>query len=361
MDDRVIQFRVGVLVVATIIITAILIVLFGESPRLIQGQKTVYIRFPSAPGVTVDTPVRKSGILIGRVSDVELRRDGGVLVTARIDGRRAVREDEVCRISADNFFGDAMLEFVPSGVEGASTREISDGEYLDGVVARDPMDVLQVVVNLEGDMVRALGSIQVAGEEVGQVARNLNVLVVNNQDQFNRILGKTEQALERFETAMDAVNQILGDEDLTLALREALEDVPELLDEAGGLLAGLRRVASEAEENLANLRGLTGPLGQQGGEIVGKLDQGAERLDELLQQLVQFSRSLNSSEGSLGQFVNNPELYQKLSSAATNIEQVSRRLEPIVDDARHFMDKVARDPRLLGVRGALDRGRSGIK
>jgi phospholipid/cholesterol/gamma-HCH transport system substrate-binding protein len=146
------------------------------------------------------------------------------------------------------------------------------------------------------------------------------------------------------------VNQILGDEDLTLALREALEDVPELLDEAGGLLAGLRRVASEAEENLANLRGLTGPLGQQGGEIVGKLDQGAERLDELLQQLVQFSRSLNSSEGSLGQFVNNPELYQKLSSAATNIEQVSRRLEPIVDDARHFMDKVARDPRLLGVR-----------
>ena len=60
MDDRIIQFRVGVLVVATCIITAILVVLFGELPRIASRQYTLYVAFKEAPGVTVDTPVRKA-------------------------------------------------------------------------------------------------------------------------------------------------------------------------------------------------------------------------------------------------------------------------------------------------------------
>src|SRR5210317_2224493 len=102
MDDRIIQFRVGVLVVATCIITAILIVLFGELPRLASKQYTITVAFETAPGVTVDTPVLKSGILIGRVSDVKLREVDGVEVTLRIDGQQRLRQNEVCRISTGN-------------------------------------------------------------------------------------------------------------------------------------------------------------------------------------------------------------------------------------------------------------------
>ena len=62
----------GLNIVASLIIAAILVLLFGEMPRLVRSTYTVFMSFPSAPGVTVDTPVRKSGILIGRVSDVRL-------------------------------------------------------------------------------------------------------------------------------------------------------------------------------------------------------------------------------------------------------------------------------------------------
>ena len=37
MNDRVMQFRVGVVVLATAIITGILIVLFGDLPSLVQA------------------------------------------------------------------------------------------------------------------------------------------------------------------------------------------------------------------------------------------------------------------------------------------------------------------------------------
>ena len=40
MDERVMQFRVGVMVLATLIITAILLVMFGKLPSLIPAATT---------------------------------------------------------------------------------------------------------------------------------------------------------------------------------------------------------------------------------------------------------------------------------------------------------------------------------
>ena len=67
-----------------------------------------------------------------------------------------------------------------------------------------------------------------------------------------------------------------------------------------------------------------------------------------------------SQQGSLGQLLNNPELYQHLNRAAKNIDELTRQLKPILDDARVFSDKIARHPETLGVRGAIQRS-PGIK
>ena len=110
MDERVIQFRVGVVVVAAASITVILVMLFGALPTL-RPRYTLHIRFPEAPGVTVDSPVRKSGVQIGRVSNVKLLEQGGVVISMRIDKRFPLRRNEICRIGSDSLgTGDAVLE-----------------------------------------------------------------------------------------------------------------------------------------------------------------------------------------------------------------------------------------------------------
>ena len=78
MNDRVVALRVGIVLLAAGFITGFMIILLGEGRSLLQGRYTVHLRFPKAPGVAVDTPVRKDGVLIGRVSHVELRDEGGV-------------------------------------------------------------------------------------------------------------------------------------------------------------------------------------------------------------------------------------------------------------------------------------------
>lgn len=363
MEERVLQFRVGVLVAATIIIAVILLVIF-EGPQGFTDKTTIYVRFDAAPGVSVNTPVRKSGVLVGRVTDIQIEKDGGVLVTARLDKNHVVLKNELCRISTGNFLGDAMLEFARSSEIGLSNAPLEDGAYLEGVVSKDALammgDAMRVFTDLSTDLRVALVSVESAGQEVGDVARNLNTLVVNNQDQFNRILGQTEKALGRFDTTMTAVQEMVSDEELRTRLSEVLERVPKVLDDASNMIEGLGRVAEEAEQNMKFLQGLTKPLGEQGDEIVANLQRSLERLDTVLIELQEFGEAVNNSDGTLSQLVHNPDLYHRLNSAAANIEELTFRMQPVVDDARVISDKLARNPGRI-LRGAIGKQQSGLK
>lgn len=383
MNDRLMEFRVGIVLLATVFVLAILIVFFGELPTIARDQYTLFVRFNEAPGVTVGTPVRESGILIGRVSEVDLR-DDGVWVTAKIDRKRTISNAKVCRISTNNIIGgDATLEFVPSN--RPATGDLQDGDYLEGYVARDPLqaltsveDLMQTVVNLEGQVRNALVSIQGAGDEVSSVARSLNAVVQNNQEQFQRIMGKAEVAMNRLDYAMGALDTLVGDDEAKARLRQSIGEIPDLLTEAREMMGSFRAVAVRAEKNLANIEGLTEPLGESGGAFIdqigesfdkignslGKLENlgdSLENLDELISELTTFSRSLNSPRGTIGQLVQNRELYDRLNRTVSNIEMLTRQIEPVVKDARIAMDKVARNPYRLGAQGLLYRQQSGVK
>jgi phospholipid/cholesterol/gamma-HCH transport system substrate-binding protein len=369
MDERVIRIRVGVVVLAAALVTATLVVHFGEFPNVFRGQYTVYLAFPEAPGVTLDTPVRKNGILIGRVSEVELLDEGGVMISVQIENKFRLRRNEIARIRTASLLGDAIIEFVPSGEKGAPTDLIADGDVLEnGVVVGDPLKALEIFVSLEGDLRSSMDSFRTAGDEVAQTARNINAVVGNNEHQIQRIVQKSELALDEFHGAMQGIDEIMGDPEMRQRLRKSLEDLPALIADARQTLQNARdtlenfeRVGQRAETNLENLEGFTKPLGERGPQLVENIERSMRNLDELLAQMVRFSEALNNREGTLGKLVYEPEVYNKLDRAAANVEDVSRRLRPIIDDLRVFSDKIATDPRQLGVKGAMDRRPTGMK
>ncbi len=90
------------------------------------------------------------------------------------------------------------------------------------------------------------------------------------------------------------------------------------------------------------------------------MDEGTLKLNRAMDDMLRFSATLNNPNSSLGQLLNSPELYQHINRAARNIDELTRELKPVVDDARVFSDKIARHPEMLGVRGAIQRS-PGIK
>ena len=126
MTDRVMQFRVGVMVLATAIIAGILVVLFGDLPSLVQATYPLKMSFNDARGVAGGTPVRKNGILVGRVTSVMLDERGGVSVVADIDSYVPIYRDEVARISS-TILGDAEIQLVPFLGAGRVSTNLQEG------------------------------------------------------------------------------------------------------------------------------------------------------------------------------------------------------------------------------------------
>ena len=141
MNERSLQIRVGTVVLVSLILAGFLVVMFAELPTF--GRKvTIYVDFPDATGVNKDTPVYKSGKLIGRVDDVELKETSGVRVTMTID-EDAIRETDECRV-VGSLLGDASINFM--GREAAEPKpHIEPGAVLQGDPASDPLALLSEV------------------------------------------------------------------------------------------------------------------------------------------------------------------------------------------------------------------------
>jgi phospholipid/cholesterol/gamma-HCH transport system substrate-binding protein len=357
MNERVVALRVGIVVLAAAFITGFLIILMGEGKSLWQGRYTIYLRFPQAPGVAVDTPVRKNGVLIGRVTHIDLQ-DEGVIITARIDAGRRIYANEICHIRSSSLLGDAVLEFVRSEDTTRPRTLVQDLTYInDGVVASDPIRVLS---SLEGDVRRAVNSIESAANNFSTLSARLSNSLGDDQ-QLPRLMQKTELALDKFRVTLDSFDELLGDDELRNKLKQGLADFPATLEEmrltmsrARESMDGFQELQIKAGRNLDNLERFSKPLGDRGEQLASNMNDILKNLNDMTTEVATLASSIRDSNGSLARLIRDDELYTKVLDTVDALRDAARRLRPILDDARIFSDKIARDPGVLGARGALE-------
>jgi phospholipid/cholesterol/gamma-HCH transport system substrate-binding protein len=266
-----------------------------------------------------------------------------------------VYRDEVPRISS-TILGDAEIQLVPGHIVPPRQRLAKD-EVLVGAVSRDPFEVFST---LEPKLGAALESLTQASESVQKLSTNIDRLFMGGDDRFEKMVQKTESALDSFNTAMKNIDDVLGDAGSRENIKTTIAALPDVVADLRKTVQGIGTTVDTADRNLRNLEGLTRPLGDRGAEMVAQIDRTIGRLDETLQQAAQFTKALNESQGTLGKLVRDPQVYNDLAQAAATVNALTRDLRPIVDDVRVFTDKIARHPEQLGVRGALDR-RPGLK
>ncbi len=374
MDERILQLRVGVVVLSSMVIMAILVLMFGEAWT---SKYTVVMNFKTAPGVSVNTPVRKNGILIGRVSKVETT-DSGVRLIARINSGENLYANEICRISSASFLGDAIIEFVPGDSEQRGDL-LKDNSLIVGIVQPGAFDALDALLDMQGNVTDAIDSVKSAGDSISSAGNEVTILTQRVNDAFDgtendisvmlqnmkRLSAKTEVALDNFNLAMGHINEVVGDPQVKNDIKTTLAGLPEFLAESKLALAEAQKtftqfqsVGEKAETNLENLKGLSEPLGERGGQMVAQLESSLGGLNQLVTQINTFAESLNRGEGTLGLLVKDRELYNELISTVRNAELISRQLKPIITNFNVLSDKMARDPSVLikgsdGLKGNL--------
>ncbi len=368
MNERQMEFRVGVVVFATAIIGALLATLNSPVPKgwvpWGQGKFQIAIELMEAPGVGPDTPVRKSGLLIGRVASIE-DRDDRIVVYANIDAGRRLFPQYKCQVRT-TVLGDATIDFITTPVP-PGTQPLANGAVVQGEVVGNPLDML---TSIQGDLKITIESLGRAGNEVANLAKRVDTAFGTESDpgRVPRLLDATENAINQFGQTMTSVNDILGgsgpdDRNMRNRLRQGLNELPDAVREGRLTLQDFRGVLQSAEKNFRNLEGFTEPLGQKGARIADSIVAAGDGLEKIVQEFAILGEAMNNREGTIGQLIHNPDLYQNANILMKNadivlrnfndlvcrVTEMSKRLQVVVEDARIFMDKVAREPgRIVG-------------
>ncbi|MCM2374287.1 MlaD family protein [Aporhodopirellula aestuarii] len=512
MDENRLRFGVGVLVIAAIGIGVILTFLFGAFPAILNREYTLTVYFESAEGINTNSPVLRDGVKIGRVSDIQLRDEGGVVLTLAMDAEYVMTHQYVPRIGIGSLItGDSKLEFrkadpkelneIFQGDTAIISRTYSNDEYVAyGQKLGDPFSLL---FGMEDEMRSTFRSIRGAGDAVQDTGQSIQSFMTDvrsvigidgnatpvsptypsrlpNQSSFESVHGLPQfaatgrgqmmpgpawarpvrlvsrasadsrdanaiqmvayadpnpnqnqfpppgaqypppgtlppnslqqgltppvtqrpntgqptlvdlqreaiETLEELQGAIRDARSILSNEQIRRGLTDSIGRFPTVLDQATETLKTTQKtfdsfadvgkqfeqVGSVAEQALnelkttagdtlesfqataKNVEAITEPIGRRSEDLVEQVLRSLANVDNALIQIDTFGQTLNTSDGTIKRLLEDDELYYEIRRTVENIEAATARVRPILDDVRVFTDKIARDPRQLGVRGAL--------
>jgi phospholipid/cholesterol/gamma-HCH transport system substrate-binding protein len=353
MDERKLQFRVGLLVIVALAVGSWLVIRFGDVQRSWRKHYDISIRFDSAAGLYPSAPVLLNGVVVGAVKQVVLDgAQGGVIVSVEIRDDVRIRADALPMV-ARSLLGETAIEFT----RGSAKEFLEAGAEIVGQGAPDPMVAVQ---RLEARASAALELLGETGAEWKLVARNLNSLMDTNRGHFDVVVERAAESLHQLTITLQttqkmvaAANKIVSDPASQQALQETLIAMPELVQETRQTIAATRSAIDNINRNLINLAQVTEPISKRGDLMVAKLDSSLGNLDALLSEMNRFAKLVNSEDGTLQKFTADPSLYENLDKSSQSMAVLLKNLEPIIRDLREFSDKIARNPEILGVGGAL--------
>lgn len=201
---------------------------------------------------------------------------------------------------------------------------------------------------------------------VRPVADDLRSVISDNKTDLN-------QAIKSIRSISDRVNDLLNDDNRktfssTLKnIESGSSDLAKLIRLAGNVteraevtMKLLNERLVQAERLFENIDKATQPIAANAGEIMKNLNAASLQLATTLVEIRDLAKQFTRAEGTVGQLLNDPALYQNLNEAAASLTRTLIRAERVAKDLEVFADKVARRPETIGIGGAL-RPSSGLK
>jgi phospholipid/cholesterol/gamma-HCH transport system substrate-binding protein len=367
MNERVMQFRIGMFVIVAGLVLTMMIIWFGESPSLFRNHAFVKVRYIEAPGVAEGITVRKSGIRIGEVLSIDLDDRPGlpdsVIVVLSLDPKYKIKKDSVARITR-SLIGDVAIDMMPGTSSEIITmgRTTATAPELVGDVTPDPAKALAAATEAFEKVGGTLKAIEDAAAGFATVAKKADKL-----DEFLDTIGDTGRNIS---AAAKGINRVIAENEADLRpaitnLRQVSEKLGNAFDSqtAARLKAITERLESASaklDTGLTDIQPVLADLGTPAGKStpttnIGQAMFWLNRIGgniSLLTNGLSDGKGRLNQNGSLQRLVSNPELFDNLSKAAASANDVFAMARPAIRYLNVFAEKIARDPSAV-TKGAL--------
>lgn len=342
-EDRQRSFWVGLLVLGSFAILAILILLFGSLPSMFQSREYYIVRFNDAPGIGAGTPVRRSGVRVGEVDRVRLEEDGTVVVRLALTPSFKPRKYEKPTLFTGLIGGDATIDFVPEEPEAGMPPP-----------DRTPWE--------PGDLIEG-----VRGANVNALLNRATEVVPTTQDTMQEI----RKSIQRLEKSAPLIDNALREfSDLSKAVREAVPDTRRTIDEIRELARSVREAVPDVKVIGKDVAQITRDVRETIPEIreaVRSAQKVLQSIDEVVPEAKKLVQSVNEAvpdARALMKGINEgiPDVRQTAAEIAEFLKAVRAEipeLEKTNAEAREFI-KSLREA-IPDVRITLDEGRAFLK
>lgn len=281
------ELKVGIVIVASIAIFVLGIRYFEDIP-LFSSTYELQTEFNDAGGLIPGNPVRVNGVNIGSVRSVELNpANGKVQAVLQINGNIGIPQGSVCEVTGFDALGVVQLTITLGAMNNAPIEpngflpSKEGGDLLGDLSAKAP----ELVDSIDSVLVDLETTLEGANSLIAGPESELQALMLsarNTSDALGNML-REEQ---------DQLSQVLSNvEELTGALTNLTKTKGDSLDIT---IQTLNQMLERVEQNLTTLESITANLDS----MVAKMESG---------------------EGTVGKFINDPSVYNNLDSTLVSM------------------------------------------
>lgn len=310
---------------------AAMLLAFGDISLSQANRYRVTLLLDSAGGLARSSPVRLNGVRVGQIADIRNTPDPRDGVEVLLDLNEGTRVPRDARIEFDRgFVGDTALSLViPRERPAADPGFLQPGDTLTG----SGSSFLDAIGGMLNDRLKSLDEAAASFKKlsdtyvrVGEKAEELlepRTLADVQQGKPANLMS----TLARIDAAAGEARAWLGDETMRRDAQAAISKAADLFNRAGELVDAWTKAATSLTEN--------------GDRISDNLDTATRDfaaltrgMGEAINEIRAIVGKINAGEGTVGQLISNPDLYNSLSDAAKRLEKALTEAQLLIEKYR---------------------------
>lgn len=287
------EIKVGIL--AAVAITVLVVgYSFLKGNDIFSKEHNFFATYERVDGLTVSKPVLVNGFQIGRVSNLTLLPSGRIVAEFKIDPKYEIPKNTIARLESTDLLGGKAVVFDL----GSSRQYAKNGDTLNSNIEKNLIEQVQPIQKKAELIVSRLDSI----------LTSLNATITPEfQTNFNRSFSSIANTLETLEGTTRKVDNLVGSETNRL----------------GSIFENLESITNNFRSNNEKITSIMNNLDKVADEVArANFAKTIQNTNEAVAELQATVNKVNTGKGSLGQLINDENLYNNLNNAAQNLDKL---------------------------------------
>jgi len=320
------EFKVGLLAIVSLIVF-IVGFQYLKGKHIFNSQNTFYVVYDNVQGLVESSPVQYKGLNVGQVDKLQVlpSNQAKIIATLIVDEGIKLSKGSIAQIYSTGLISDKAVNLIQNS-NNLLRNQIPENQLAfngDTLFGDVQMDITETVA-LEVRPVREKADLLMSSiDSILNVIQG--VFDKETQDNITSSIVSIGTILKDFEKTTSSLNKLIDEEkqnlteifdnvnQITGSLAETNNKINILLDNNSNKITS---IMSSVDSILFDVELITDEFSQlEVKELTKRAEGSLENLEGILAQL-------NNTEGTLGNLLNNPEMYIKVNSTIQTLEDL---------------------------------------